>query len=289
MRRVVRGIVHALPLDARGRRAMDETLADWAHESTLATGALGRAVSALGALFAVVRTLLLLTVHETSRIPISWAVRRFLPIVVISSFALTMKTSASVLSTGLWHSHPGLLGWLALMLAPVALPWACLVAIATTPRGRSLPLLGLAAIAVAVSVVLNGWIGPDSSQQFRQSVYQILTGAPMGHELTRGLQELRPHALVELAFAGSSRGATNILLLRISLILACPMLVLLAARLRRTSWWIRALALGSFPVALVAGMNGPLDIKWAIVLAFLGSLALTWRVPDRSEPSASAH
>jgi hypothetical protein len=48
------------------------------------------------------------------------------------------------------------------------------------------------------------------------------------------------------------------------------------------------LGIVSFPAAFVAGINGPIDIEWAIVLAFLVSLALTWRVRDRKVPASAS-
>jgi hypothetical protein len=289
MRRLTRWIVGALPLDDRGRRAMNETLADWEHESARATGAAARAAATALALLAVARAFLLLTVRETWRIPTGWVLGRFVPLVVISSLAVTMNTTARLVAASLWQGHPSLLGWLALMAAPMALPFACLVAIATTPRRRLLPLLGLTAATIAASLLLNGWIGPDSSVHFRQSAYYFVTSTSIGHELTRGLPEMRPGDLVGLALAGGSRSrvAADMLLLRMSLVVACPLAVFLAARLRGMPWWMRGVAMGSFPVAFILGMRTPVGIGSAIVLAFLGSLALTWRVRDPREPSAS--
>src|SRR5262249_54968899 len=141
------------------------------------------------------------------------------------------------------------------------------------------------------SLMLTGWIGPDSRQHFRESAYLAAAGVPAPHPLTRGLHEMRLGNLVILALSSTkewARSAPDVLTLYASLGPASPMMVWLASRLRRQRWWIRGLAICSFPVALMLGINGIVDLRWAIVLAFLASFALTWRLRDLSEPSTSA-
>jgi len=61
VRRLVEFLVGMLPLDAAGRRAVDETMADWKHEAQRASTMTSRAAISLRSALAVVATLARLT------------------------------------------------------------------------------------------------------------------------------------------------------------------------------------------------------------------------------------
>jgi len=116
-------------------------------------------------------------------------------------------------------------------------------------------------------------------QQFRVSAYVAMTGAPP-QQLSRGLQELTLLALVAAARGATAfqqRYAINLLLIRASMLFVCPMLVLLAARLRPVNAWRRYLATGSFPLALVASRPLGVDVPWLIAVAILLSVVASVR------------
>ncbi len=69
MRHLLARLIERLPLETRERRAVDETLADWEHEASIARTRAARAAVAATGLFAVCAAL----ARPTSRTMIRWA------------------------------------------------------------------------------------------------------------------------------------------------------------------------------------------------------------------------
>ena len=76
MRRLVAALLDCLPFDPRSRRAVDETLFDWAHEEASAASASRRLATLVRALAAVAPALLVASLSEARRVPAGWLAGR---------------------------------------------------------------------------------------------------------------------------------------------------------------------------------------------------------------------
>jgi hypothetical protein len=76
MRRLVTRFLDGLPCDPRSRRALDETLLDWAHEVHAEGSPVRQALIALRNLFAVVRAVVESTARGLIHVPYGWLAGR---------------------------------------------------------------------------------------------------------------------------------------------------------------------------------------------------------------------
>ncbi|HKV98608.1 MAG TPA: hypothetical protein VJN96_02230 [Vicinamibacterales bacterium] len=162
MRAIVEAFVRGLPLDARSRRALDEALLDWTHESTRAESVSERFVVHLRSTLSVGRALASVVVCDLSLIPLAWLARRvalfgLLPAVVVS---LVESSSARLLFDG------GVFVWIdfvvmvAVTLLPGWLPAALFYVAAKRETDRPFPAIGIAAAGFVAIVGLVLWIAP---------------------------------------------------------------------------------------------------------------------------------
>ena len=273
-------------LDARSRRAIEETLLDWSHEAQLARGLLSRVLCHARAILAIARTLASIVLHEVAELPKSgvwirvglWLIVSFALYQTASSFQLPARATPAaklVTSLMLFPSWIVLFGPVALFLGTMWQPRA------DQPRT---PFLGLAVLAVIGAFVLAGWVAPIGNQEFREIVFEMHGGQG---SLPRGAAELTVPDLLSVYWFWPSLAGELQLHARFALIAACPALVLLAAQLqpmrRRHRWVLAPFFLYVLLSAIEEGVyRGALDKPvsvWVIPVAvFVAAAAIvSWR------------
>jgi hypothetical protein len=232
--------LRALPLDSRGRRAIDETLADWAHEDERPVSSGLRIARSCRAAFSIVRVLIGLAAWEAVHMPFGWLAGRLVLFALVPApfFCLAALKAASF---GMGVPLPRTEAFFLLSslgAALLLLPLACFYSLAWPPRGRSVPVLGLAVCSLILAVAIGGWVLPFLNQSFADLAYG---GAG---SLGRRLSGLTLPEMASAAFANGYFGAARSLFVaRIGLYALCPALVLLAAALtgesrrRRRAWF----------------------------------------------------
>jgi hypothetical protein len=223
-------------LDARARRAIEETLLDWSHEAQRARGLPARALCHARAMLGLARVIASTVLYQVPQLLTStvW-------------FRAALWLVASFLFFQIWF-RPQLPGGvtapahvvLSLLLFPAWLlgfgAVALFLAAAWQPRRdrAKTPFLGLAAVSLAVAFVNAGWVMPAANQEFREMAFELHGGKG---PLPRGLAEL---TLPELFAMDSLRKRTD-LSRRLAFVAACPVLVILAGQLhgvRRRYCWL---------------------------------------------------
>ena len=170
MRRVVAALLAVLPFDPRSRRALDETLLDWAHEEARARSAPQRAVTSLRGPAGVARAFAWAVLQETGHVPYGWLAGRIAMFVLLPAALMAVWLYA--------HMWPGLVALastgsrleLSGLLVPheieVLLPVMFFLAAACARGERHLPGLGLALVASALTLAFTGWIEPLANHRF---------------------------------------------------------------------------------------------------------------------------
>jgi len=278
MRRLVEFIVAMLPLDVIGRRALDETFADWRHEEALARSAFVRARVAIGGLSASVSVVARGAVADFGRAD---TYRVGLGTVGVS---LLLAAVLIVSQPGFLLAWPGAVSWtqgavLRLYLLPMTLAVTLpLAALAPPYSRRGAPsLMGLALALTVLSGAILGWILPKSNQAFRESVASIAVARGDAMVLQRGVPELSAPELVTLARRHPDDWRVwQVLNTRAAHVLAVPICLLLGAQARR--------------LARARGWrSGGRLIAWAVsVVCWGGALAGSATVHQTAEASATA-
>jgi hypothetical protein len=251
MRRVIRALAQRVPLDDRSRRAIDETLLDWAHEDALGAAPGRRLLAQLRGLASFARVLAFVTIAETWRVPIGWLFLRMSLVLVIPATLLVLATMPSDLSFGghlSWHRQ---LGARASFIPSVAFwiaPFSAFCLGLWTAGPRRVGPLGIGVITLMVMFILGGWLAPLSTQWFRVLVYATLTNltfadAAGATDLARGVPEFFPSELVLAALDGS-RAAGSLLLHKLLTPFAAAACVLLGYSARRLQRGRRLIACG---------------------------------------------
>jgi hypothetical protein len=100
MRRLVTRFLDGLPCDPRSRRALDETLLDWAHEEATETSTLSRARVAIAGLLSIVRAFALSAGSETPQVPLGWLAGRTIRIALVLAAPLAPLFAWPVFMSG---------------------------------------------------------------------------------------------------------------------------------------------------------------------------------------------
>jgi hypothetical protein len=201
----VAAILAGLPFDARSRRALDETMLDWAHEQSTAGAASARALTSVRALAGVARAVAWTVLQETEHAPYGW---------LAGQMAMFALFPAALMAMWLYaHCWPGLVALtstgarfeLSALLVPheieVLLPLMFFLAVACARGMRRLPGVGLALVASALSLVFTGWVEPLANHRFAVTVNALWRpGHPNGGFSGPGVEATMP-ALVALAYA----------------------------------------------------------------------------------------
>jgi hypothetical protein len=186
MRRVIARCIRGFPFDARSRRAIDETLADWAHEEHQAPSRGHRALATLRGALSVARVVSISFVRETA--DLGWC-RGLAHRCGLLAGLVTLLGLAQA-SLMLPAAGARILA-LSLTMAPLTLlailPPAILLILAWRPVGRTAPTAGAACFLAVASLVLAGWLVPLSSDLvnglLRQSLGRMLDAPAPEHSL----------------------------------------------------------------------------------------------------------
>jgi hypothetical protein len=301
MRGAVEILLAVLPLDARGRRAIDETLADWEHEASLAGTALERTVGAARALFSITSVLGALAVGELPAVPRSRAAARLAAYVMgSSSVALPLFWSSvagwppvNVLSP---LTQLSFAATVVLSLSGFAMPLLLFLSTVPADSGgrRRTPFVGCACGSFVLALWLVGWVVPARNQEFRTTVFQASGGQG---QLLPGPNELTlPELLSRQEFDDRpSRQRRELGIVRLGTAVACPAMVLLAGqvqltprRRRRLLAIVVVLAYFGVPALVLLGLDGslPNSVTWSLLTPTLALLATLWLALRREARTA---
>ena len=162
MRRIIAWCVASLPFAPRSRRAIDETLADWAHEDQQAPtrGRLFRA--GVQGVLSTARVLSISVIRETVDPGWGRGLARRWGLVAAVVTVLALATVAPMVD-----ALGGQTFTLAVLSAPLVLlavlPPAIFLIFAWRPVSRAVPTAGTACFVAVVVLALAGWLVPLSS------------------------------------------------------------------------------------------------------------------------------
>jgi hypothetical protein len=158
-------ILRALPLDARGRRAVEEVLADWRHESALAPTPILRAAVTARAGVALIVAMTMVTLRDVGHAAADGLMRSSAAWLLLFTIAwwllLTAYPPAFVerLPAGVWTDIKP--GWVAVWAGwSVPLAFFGALVFARSRDRREPRLIGVAIWAFAATVLVDGWLVP---------------------------------------------------------------------------------------------------------------------------------
>jgi hypothetical protein len=243
VRRVIASVVDILPLDTRGRRAVDETLADWKHEAGEARTIAGRLVAGVRGAAAVAVAVTSVAVRDVT------SAETFGIVGLVAGSALLMGIGLTYRS---FEDHAGYLAARGLTDAPLLGMWSamlpqtvslCIPLTLLAPpvrRAATRSLIGPCVILMALSAANLGWIGPQAHQWLRQTTFDLLQrhdgaanfGTP---RLPRGSAEYTAVDLVRHHHAGGARAqrAATDLNRRGAMLVMVPVCLVLGVQARR--------------------------------------------------------
>lgn len=239
MRSLIAFIVELLPLDASGRRAMDETLADWKHEATAAATPLHRTRAGAHGVVAVCGVLGRVVIADLGR-PATYGVCAGVLALAVG-FSLVM-IQLMVLPSVVRPIPAELVVPLLISLLPMALT-ACVPLALLTPPFAQRPGGSMGALCLLIgllSIGNLGWLTPHSNQWFREAVVAHNNPPTPGFQppdtLPRGHAELTVPELVRLAQQsgyGDRLRAVQTLSTRAVLLVMIPVSLIVGAQARR--------------------------------------------------------
>jgi hypothetical protein len=232
----VHWLVSAVPFDPRGRRAIDETLADWTVEEQEATTILERAFVDVRGASALARTSMLALLRETALIPGMGLSGRLLLLSAVPAICLAAPW-------GLRLHMQAHLSWRTAVSASVVvaqqnmlllLPWTLFAATVVPPRGHRIPYAGLAMVSALLIAAVGFWGLPLANQALRVEFWLTSGGNPLPPP-PPGMAEMTLGELVSETMRNPTGGYAQ----HLSLIAAQPLiavgLVLLAYAFRSCS------------------------------------------------------
>jgi len=193
MRGIMAWFVGGLPFEPRSRRAIDETLADWAHEQLEASTRGRRALAGVRGVLSVARVVLIVLVREAADLGWARGLARRCGLVAAAVALLALATAVLMLDA---------LDARTLALVPLGMPLALLIVmppaiflvLAWRPVARAVPTAGSACFLALVALALAGWLVPHSSELVNDLLRQLL-GATI---------EPEPDAYARLSLAESA-------------------------------------------------------------------------------------
>ena len=228
MRRLVAWIIDGLPFDPRSRRALDETLLDWAHEEAEA-GPGRRWLVGVSGLPAVGRAAIVAASRETTSVPLWWLLKRAALFVVLPATLLSLPMVLLLLGTDSAWRIPGVLVLLMPEWLPTVAPLGLLLCLMWRPRHVQVQPVGTAIIVCAATLLFLGWILPHTNA-FLVAVY----GRPMADVLgPLSLRYVDEATLIDLLRSINHPGAVSALLRISGLAALAATSVVLAESLHR--------------------------------------------------------
>jgi hypothetical protein len=179
MRRVIAECIKGFPFDACSRRAIDETLADWAHEEHQAINRGRRALAALQGVLSVARVVSISLLRES--VDFGWCrglARRWG--VVAASVGLLAVAQACFMPPSFSVEVFALVLPMVPMTLMAILPPALFLILAWRPVGRALPTAGAACFLAFALLLLAGWLVPLSSGVVNQLLFRSFDAIPGG-------------------------------------------------------------------------------------------------------------
>jgi hypothetical protein len=179
MRRVVAGCIKGFLFDARSRRAIDETLADWEHEERQAINRGRRALAALQGVLSVARVISISLLRES--VDFGWcrgSARRWG--VVAALVGLLAVAQACFMAPVFGVEVFALVLPMAPMTLMAILPPTLFLIFAWRPVGRALPTAGAACFVAFALLILAGWLVPLSSGVVNQLLFGSFGPIPGG-------------------------------------------------------------------------------------------------------------
>ncbi len=263
MRRLIEFLVDMLPLDANGRRAVDETLADWRHEVRATTTSGDRLLADVAGTAAVVGAIVRLALDEV-RMPASW-------LVLARLVGLALTVSALIAMIGAWSTLVAA-GWptavtLFAALLPITLGnYLPLVALTPSFRvQRGVPVLGVCLLLGAIATANLGWVTPAAKLSLRVNAVDSRVDRVSAAPTPTGDSERSAPALADRMMAGGFEGASAAYVIseRAALSATAPAFFLLGIQARRFSryrgWW-HAGGLLAWGVAAIAAFPAVLAV-----------------------------
>jgi hypothetical protein len=180
MRRVIAWCVAGLPFEARSRCAIDETLADWAHEAQEAPTRGRRTRTNVQGILSIARVVSIAVVREA--VDPGWCreLARRWGLVAAVVVLLALATAAPMVDA----FAAGTLA-LAVLSVPLVLlavlPPAIFLMFAWRPVSRAVPTAGTACFLAVVVLALAGWLVPLSSDLLNDVIRRSL-GAAIGSD-----------------------------------------------------------------------------------------------------------
>jgi len=173
MRTRVAALLDCVPLDVGSRRAIDETLLDWAHEESTSPIRFRR--WGISGSVAVLRTLIYIVLREVVRVPYPWLAERVLLFAVLPAAALllTYQGLAPLMALATPFESVILVALLIPHETEVFVPAALFCAVVWSRRTNRVPILGLACVAGALTFAFSGWVEPAANQRFGEQASSI--------------------------------------------------------------------------------------------------------------------
>ena len=277
----VRWILGLLPLQQRGRRPCEETLADWRSEDAAAHGS-RRAITTLRGLWSVGLCVSAISWRELRTREGALPLLRIAALSVVLAAGFGWEQARPLASAGLAIGPPlAMLG--AVGATCVFMPLVAFVAGAT---GRRLaipaPRLGPVLAIALVMFVTMGWLMPAASQAWRQQVFSLTGGRGA---LAPGLNERSLFELFPMLFTSQFTQVTQVFYSRSFFLLATPVFLAIGVT-SRSMVCQRRLACSVLPIAIfvvpfLAPRSTVLMLMW---LALLGAVLVTRTLARTSEP-----
>ena len=167
-----------LPFGPRARRAIDETLADWAHEAETAATVAHRVRAGLQGILSIARVVSIAVIREA--VDFSWChgLGRRWGVVAVIAVLLSLATTAPMIDVlGAETLTVAVLGVPLVLLA--VLPPAIFLVLAWRPVSRAMPNTGTAGFLAIAVLALAGWLVPLSGDVISEALLPVgdLTGA----------------------------------------------------------------------------------------------------------------
>jgi hypothetical protein len=277
-----------LPIDEIGRRAVDETLADWHHEAGEATTTGRRMLAALHGALGIAIVLGSVTTRDLGSLrtlrqvgaSVGLAMLIGLPFFALPVAAYMVQSGVPALTA---------LGLMATLI-PAALTATLPLALLTPPMARpgGMSLVGAGLLIAVLSAVNLGWVAPNANQHFRETAFSILNPSPSSSTPRRGDAELTvAHLMRDMRQGGPPAiRAVNVLTERampLAMVPVCLLIGTQARRFVRARRWQRGAGRLAWGVTLAGTVLATVGVNAAIALVARTEPA-TWQLPAAYRP-----
>ena len=273
--RVVLWSLGAVPVDAAGRRCLDETMADWRKETATAASRLASLAASARGIRSVFRCVAMVAVREVRSSDgaalllrlAGWSIALML-VVIGFHWNDSIPLQDGRVPTG---PIPG-----ALLSVGMVLGGMPILAFLSAGIGRRRPVpgprLGPAIFAGAVMFVAMGWVMPATNQAYREFVFSLQSTGPLPQP---GINERSAVELVKMLFTDRARQAALGLNVRLVFLVAVPLMLVIGTSARQLGGWRRftatLLSLLVFGAPLLSDSGGfeALVLRWPALLALV--------------------